>query len=98
MFVAENGEGNGNGKNGKSIWSIVSGVLTVLIAAGIVGLIVTTIQLTARIATLETLAGSYERRLAKIENDIYAPRFADKASPTKNGRVAQSGENGNPVP
>ena len=74
-----NGNGNGNGKNGRlNFGQMLLAVIGSLMVAGITGLIVLTINLSSRLASLETQVISYNTRITKLENDVYTTRFADR--------------------
>ena len=80
--------GNGNGKNGRlNFGQMLLAVIGSLIVAGVTGLIVLTISLSSRIASLETLVISYNTRITRLENDVYTTRFADRLGIPKTANV-----------
>lgn len=81
MSHEANGNGNGNGKFTK----LLLGLATTLAATGIVGTIVMYGRLSAVTETLNNIQNiinknhaELDKRISRLENDVYTPRFQTK--------------------
>ena len=73
-----------NGLN-QMILAVVGGLLV----AGITALVVLSVTLSSRMAAIETSIAAFDKRIAKLENDVYTPRFTkSRASNHANGAKA----------
>ena len=84
--------GTKSASNGRMFTTILITVVSGLMVIGIAAIITLMIGLNGRVSSLETTVTSMEKRIAKIEGDIYTPRFSENK---RNGRLANGPEKTN---
>lgn len=67
---------NGENGNGKFV-AVLLGITVTLAATGIVG----TVVMYGKITSMQTTVTDLDRRLGKVEGDIYTPRFSRSPAP-----------------